>query len=316
MSSIAILKKSRADLLGLITRIQNKTAALEDKDPITFDMGHLDRQITTINQRASEFQQLTNQIVVGAGNALNPEEERGVTEEFEENIEMTLTLVHRLMKLHTAHQSSSHFQDNLDDLERATTEHQDKDHSVTLAQLTSSFQSLRIAVNQTSVPSDHQLRATLKCFRGQLSTLSAEEKKPTIGTAAPHSKAIQLPKIALPQFEGDLMQWATFWSQFSAAVHSNPDLTSSNTLAYLRDAIRDPDTKPLVYSGIEHDGHYEEVVALLQRRFDKRRTIHSTYCRALACDHPVKTTKADLNSLADHISHNLARLKHTGQYEL
>ena len=130
------------------------------------------------------------------------------------------------------------------------------------------------------------------------------------------SKAIQLPNIALPVFEGDLMKWATFWSQFSAAIHSNPDLMSSNKLTYLRDAIRDLDTKPLLYSGIKHDSHYEEVVALLQRRFDKRRTIHSTYCRALACDDQVKTTKADLNSLADHISHNLAGLKHTGQYEL
>ena len=125
MTSVAILKKSRANLLGLINRIQNKTAALEDKDPITFDVGYLDRQITTINQRASEFQQLTNQIVVGAGEALNSEEERGVTEE---NVKMALTLVHRLMNLYTAYQQSSDFQDDLDDLERATTEQPEKDH--------------------------------------------------------------------------------------------------------------------------------------------------------------------------------------------
>ena len=57
-------------------------------------------------------------------------------------------------------------------------------------------------------------------------------------------------------------------------------------------------------------------MALLLRCFDKRRPIHSTYCQALACDDQVKTTKADLNGLADHISHNLAGLKHTAQYEL
>ena len=87
--------------------------------------------------------------------------------------------------------------------------------------------------------------------------------------------------------------------------------SSSNKLAYLRDAIRDPGTKPLLYSGIEHDEHYEEVVALLHRRFDKRRL---TYCRTIADMGPVKTTRTDINNFADTLSHTVSGIKHTGQY--
>ena len=87
------------------------------------------------------------------------------------------------------------------------------------------------------------------------------------GSAAP-SQFVQLPKIALPTFDGDLMKWTTFWSQFEAAVHHNPKLNSSNKLAYLRDTIRDPNTNQLCCT--EKGTHYEDIVDLLKRRFDKR----------------------------------------------
>ena len=111
------------------------------------------------------------------------------------------------------------------------------------------------------------------------------------------------------------MKWATFWKQFQAAVDSNSELTNANKLAYLRDAIRDPPTRSLLFSGTEDSGYYSEIVELLKQRFDKRRIIHATYCRTLADVGPVKATCSDLNTFADKLSQAVSGLLHTGQFD-
>ena len=91
------------------------------------------------------------------------------------------------------------------------------------------------------------------------------------------------------------MNWAQFWAQFRAAVDSNSDLTSEHKLAYLRDAIQDPSINYLLFSGAERDGLYEEVVATLHKRFDKKLAIHATYCQRLIDLAPTKANKSDLH---------------------
>ena len=112
-------------------------------------------------------------------------------------------------------------------------------------------------------------------------------------------KAVQLLKITLPSFNGDLMNWMSFWSQFKAAVDSNIDLTPLNKLIYLREAVNDPTTHSLLYSGAETDCLYSEVVTLLHERFDMRRGVHGNYCKDLMNVGQVKSTKTELNQFAD-----------------
>ena len=106
------------------------------------------------------------------------------------------------------------------------------------------------------------------------------------------------------------MNWSTFWSQFRAAVDSNKDLTDE---AYLRDAIQDPS---VMFCGAEREGLYDEVVELLCRRYDKKRLIHSNYCKALTELPSVKSTRTDLHQFVDTVRHALAGLRHTEQYDL
>ena len=73
------------------------------------------------------------------------------------------------------------------------------------------------------------------------------------------------------------MNWSTFWSQFRASVDSNKELSGLNKLAYLKTSIKDPATHRLLFSGAEWDGLYEEVIAVLQERFDKKREVHANY---------------------------------------
>ena len=112
------------------------------------------------------------------------------------------------------------------------------------------------------------------------------------------------------------MDWVPFWAQFRTAVDSNAELSQEHKLAYLRDAIKDTSIRSLMFSGAERDGLYSEVVELLQKCFDKRKTIHSAYCQQLTSLSSVKNNKTDLHQFVDKVKHAVAGLKHTEQYDL
>ena len=44
----------------------------------------------------------------------------------------------------------------------------------------------------------------------------------------------RLPKLSLPTFNGNPLQWQTFWDSFNAAVHSNSNLSGVEKFNYLR----------------------------------------------------------------------------------
>ena len=250
---------------------------------------------------------------------LEKEEEAGDT--FKDNVEATRSLLKRFIALKTAHELSTEIHYNLDNLENSKARDPEKDHSAAMVRLTSTFETFQSILRKSTIHPTHVMRQSARDFDSRLTRLSVKEiptPPPTIVTAVPAAitKTVQLPKISLPQFDGDLMGWSSFWSQFSAAVDANKQLTSLNKLAYLRDAIKDPTTRSLLFSRAENDGLYDEVVALLHERFDKRREVHANYCQSLISMGQVKTTKADLTRFADTLTTTIAGLKHTGQYDI
>ncbi len=46
----------------------------------------------------------------------------------------------------------------------------------------------------------------------------------------------KLPRIDIALFNGDLLDWQTFWEQFDLTVHSRRDVPNAEKLAYLRHA--------------------------------------------------------------------------------
>ena len=50
--------------------------------------------------------------------------------------------------------------------------------------------------------------------------------------------AIRLPKLELPLFNGEPLEWHPFWDCFEAAIHTNPSLTNVQRLTYLRSKVK------------------------------------------------------------------------------
>ena len=52
---------------------------------------------------------------------------------------------------------------------------------------------------------------------------SKEEKPPLMTTGVTEMSSIRLPRIEIPAFNGNILNWRIFWEQFDSAIHSkNP----------------------------------------------------------------------------------------------
>ena len=56
----------------------------------------------------------------------------------------------------------------------------------------------------------------------------------TLSTRSSTQTHSRLPKLTLPTFNGNPLQWQTFWDSFIAAVDSNTDLSLVQKFGYLR----------------------------------------------------------------------------------
>ena len=87
-------------------------------------------------------------------------------------------------------------------------------------------------------------------------------------------------------------------------------------LATLRETIQCPTTRALMMGSVAHSARYPEVVAMLHRRFDKKRLIHFKHCCTLTKTTTVKNTFAELNTLADELTNASTGMKDLGQFDI
>lgn len=81
-----------------------------------------------------------------------------------------------------------------------------------------------------------------------------------------HESITRLPKLDLPHFTGNPLNWQPFWDCFLAAVDSNRSLTGVQKLSYLRAQLRGDASK--VIAGFQlTNASYTDSVQLLRDRF-------------------------------------------------
>ena len=66
-------------------------------------------------------------------------------------------------------------------------------------------------------------------------------------------KGVRPPKLDVPTFDGDVLQWSQFWEQFKISVHDRPHLSDSENLVYLQQAVKNGSAKPVI-EGLSHSG--------------------------------------------------------------
>lgn len=143
-----------------------------------------------------------------------------------------------------------------------------------------------------------KIKGFLHPYQG--SPISAE------ATPVPAHHGVRLPKLDVPTFDGDILNWSTFWEQFCIAVHDRRHLSEAEKLAYLRHALKDGTAKSTV-EGLSCSGdQYSEAVECLKARYDRPKLIHQAHVRKIV----------DIPNLKEGSGKELRRLHDTAQQHI
>ena len=63
----------------------------------------------------------------------------------------------------------------------------------------------------------------------------------------------KLPKLDVRTFNGDILQWQSFWKQFEVSVYSRASPENAEKLAYLQQAIKNGSAWTVI-DGLSHSG--------------------------------------------------------------
>jgi hypothetical protein len=114
----------------------------------------------------------------------------------------------------------------------------------------------------------------------------------------------RLPKLALPVFNGNVLEWKTFWDSYKVAIHENSSLNDIQKITYLKaqvlgEAAQSIEGLPLTES------NYVQCIEILQQRFVQRHKITNAHMQALLdlpCpSNSVSTLSQCYDSMENHI---------------
>ena len=146
----------------------------------------------------------------------------------------------------------------------------------------------------------------------QIKKLLASRSPGTTAVTPPESSGVKLPKLDVPTFDGNILNWKQFWEQFTVFVHKRFSLSNAEKLVYLQQAIKDGPAKSSI-EGLSRSGdHYDEAVDCLKSRYDRPRLLQRTHVRMIIDAPPLKDGNGkELRRLHDTIKQHLRALENS-----
>ena len=100
-------------------------------------------------------------------------------------------------------------------------------------------------------------------------------------TSSSDSSGVKLPKLDVPTFDGNILNWRAFWEQFSVSVHDRAMLSHSEKLVYLQQSLKGGSAKGMI-EGLSRSGEcYVEAIECLRSRYNRPRFIHQAHVRVI-----------------------------------
>ena len=132
------------------------------------------------------------------------------------------------------------------------------------------------------------------------------------GTITTHSAKVNLPKLQIPKFSGDVMQWTEFFDIFKSSVHNHQGLSDVQKFTYLRDQLGGSAQDTI--SGLQLTGsNYSTAMSLLISRFGDKQIIINAHHVALMDLQSASPKSKSLRTLYDSMKIHLRSLSALGQ---
>ena len=138
-----------------------------------------------------------------------------------------------------------------------------------------------------------------------LPTIPVSDSTPPV-----HSKVDGKGVIDVPKFDGNIINWHTFWEQFDISVHTRANLSDSEKLVYLRHSLKDGSARNVI-EGLSRSGeYYTEAVESLKPHYNRPRLVHQAHVRMIMEALPLKNgTGKELHRLHDTVQQHIRALK-------
>ncbi|XP_070550376.1 uncharacterized protein [Ptychodera flava] len=138
-------------------------------------------------------------------------------------------------------------------------------------------------------------------------------------TSPPHTdnvskRTVHLPKLSLPRFAGDLLQWKTFHDSFDSAVNQDSSLSNVQKFQYLRGQLDDEASRVIEGLALTND-NYEKAMDLLRARFGQTHKLVSAYMRALWEIRQPRDKVEDLRQFYDILESYIRGLESLGKVQ-
>ena len=122
---------------------------------------------------------------------------------------------------------------------------------------------------------------------------------------------INLPKINIKSFEGDPLEWLTFWDSFSAAIDKNLELSDVEKMNYLNGMLKGETARTI--SGLPlTEENYRKGTELLKERFGKKQNLTNAYMESLSKIHGPSSDTKNLREFHDICNANIRGLEMLG----
>ena len=332
-ADMAAIKKSRSSFTGACTRAIDKLKAYKSDDPAaisTLNTCEIEKIITSIKKTeagiSNSLEDAQEFAPDGEAEDFFQQEEEAVRDAFESSIFTIIFQAEQLLTLKGVLNGLRNLTHDLSNLSTTLAARPDNDHSTALQPLQLAGSKMRDDWDKANLPADHLLKGELDACIDKIQFLAADvaaakdkATHPPLLTSTserPHysSGRSDLPTIDVPTFNGDIMEWATFWAAFKSTVDCRKDLSNTKKLIYLRKAVKDSNTQLLLHSPSETEDMYLDVVKLLQSRFNRTREVHRQLTKSLMHLQPPKHTREDLRFLGDTVQRKMDGLKTNGHY--
>ena len=335
-ADLAAVKRSRAGCTGAITKALDRFKAIPEttsEEVALINSKEIDRILASIIKTETSFLQSLEDaqtfVPEDSEEAFQQEEELAA-DTFTAAISATRDLGEQLLCLKAVLNGLANFSCDLDAIQDTLTSKPESNQVSDLQDLRSLFSSLRSQWQAANLPKDHPIKSELDSCRRVLATLGADvtaasDRSDSHSTTSSTSSTPgpcyimgknDLPTITVPKFTGDILDWSSFWASFKSTIEDKKELSNTQRLHYLRQAIPDPELQLLLHSPAETPDFYLEVVEELKERFNKTREIHKLLSRTLADLPSPKQTRADLRKLVDLVKRTISSLKATKQYDM
>ena len=137
---------------------------------------------------------------------------------------------------------------------------------------------------------------------------------PTVSISSHSTQFHRLPKLTLPLFNGDILQWQTFWDSFESSIHLNMNLTDVQKFNYLKSQLEGSAASTIEGFALTN-ANYGTAIELLRERFGQIHKITNAYMQAFLQIPTPNNTLPSLRNYYDRLETYIHGLESLGEFQ-